>query len=89
MVISLHLSVFRINNNVLLDGGTDITIRINDQVICISKGIYGGESRSSKTQYGNLQETLSGLTDCPSLIKIKKGDRLNVAANFDLGLHPA
>jgi hypothetical protein len=57
--------------------------------MCDSKAVYGGEGRSTHDANGKVKETLSGQTDCPPLMKVKKGDKLNIEAFFDLELHPA
>ena len=64
-------------------------VKINGQVVCDSKAVYGGDGRSSKDENGKAKETLSGQTDCPPALKVKKGDKLSLVANYDLELHPA
>jgi hypothetical protein len=73
----------------LLDGGVNIAVKINGKEICNSRAIYGGATRSTKDATGKIQETLSGQTDCPDMLKVKKGDKFAVSANYDLELHPA
>jgi hypothetical protein len=64
-------------------------VKVNGQVVCDSKAVYGGDGRSSKDGNGKTEETLSGQTDCSPALKVKKGDKLAVLANYDLELHPA
>lgn len=71
------------------DGGVNVLIYLNGKEACNSKAIYGGETRSSKDATGHAQETLAGQADCPNMIKVVKGDKLNISAFYDLELHPA
>ncbi|KAF2664332.1 hypothetical protein BT63DRAFT_465202 [Microthyrium microscopicum] len=61
----------------LSPGGVDIVMKINDKLICRSNAIYGGPTNSSVT----------GMSACPEELAVKKGDKLSVAATFDLEKH--
>jgi hypothetical protein len=65
-----------------------VLVHINGKEVCNSKAIYGGEARSSIDDKGHAKETLAGQVDCPHLIKVIKGDKLDISASYDLELHP-
>jgi hypothetical protein len=65
-----------------------MALKLNGKEVCVSKAVYGGEARSTKDASGKMLETLSGQTECPDMIKVKKGDKFAVTADYDLELHP-
>jgi hypothetical protein len=74
----------------VLDGGVNVAVKINGQQFCNSEAVYGGDkTRQSKDENGKSMATLSGQTDCPDMVPVKKGDKLSISAYFDLGIHPA
>jgi hypothetical protein len=66
-----------------------MTVKINGKEVCDSKAVYGGEGRTSKDEHGKIVESLATQTLCPTNIRVSKGDKLNIAAYYDLELHPA
>jgi len=72
------------------DGGTGITLSVNGKEVCDSKAIYGGETGTWKGgEGGKGWATMSGISDCSGPIKIAKGDKLYLQADYDLVKHPA
>jgi len=71
------------------DGGVNIVLKINDQEVCNSKAVYGGEGHTSKTPDGKVWETIRETSSCYTPIKVKKGDKFYMQANYDTELHPS
>jgi hypothetical protein len=70
------------------DGGDGVVLKINNNTICNSKAIYGGDTQSTTSASGKKWETISHMAECHDVVKVKKGDELTVQANFDLEKHP-
>jgi hypothetical protein len=70
------------------DGGEDVVLKVNNNTICDSKAIYGGDTQSVTSASGKKWETISKMTECHDVVKVKKGDELTVQANFNLEKHP-
>jgi hypothetical protein len=70
------------------DGGVNMILKVNDKLVCESKALYGGEGFVSQTPDGQIWETLRESTKCEDPIRVNKGDRIYMEANFDLDLHP-
>lgn len=68
------------------DGGTGMTIKINDKLICDSKAIY---NKVRSMEDGTESDALSGMVECNEPFQVKRGDTLSVEAFFDLNKHPA
>jgi hypothetical protein len=64
-------------------------IKINGKTICDSKVLYGGEGHITKGSDGKERGTINTTTECEKPIKVSKGDRLSMVANYDLEKHPA
>jgi hypothetical protein len=64
-------------------------IKINGKTICDSEVLYGGEGHITKGSDGKEHGTIKATTECEQPIKVSKGDRLSVVANYDLEQHPA
>jgi hypothetical protein len=73
----------------LHDGGINIMLKINDKEVCNSKASYGGEGHVTKTPDGRTWETIRETSTCYDPIKVKKGDKIYMQANYDLDLHPS
>ncbi|KAF2435989.1 hypothetical protein EJ08DRAFT_645019 [Tothia fuscella] len=73
----------------LHDGGINIQVKINDKEVCNSKAAYGGEGHVTKTPEGRVWETIRETSTCYDPIKVKKGDKIYMQANYDLDLHPS
>jgi hypothetical protein len=63
-------------------------VMINGKEVCNSKAIYGGPGHESKTPAGAVWKTLASTTACEQPIKVRKGDKLKIKANYDLEAHP-
>jgi len=61
------------------DGGTAVSMFVNDKLICKSNAIYKGE----KTK------TIAEMSYCDTTTAVKKGDQITVTADYDLKEHPA
>jgi hypothetical protein len=66
-----------------------MVVTINGKEVCNSKVVYGGEGHITKGSDGKERGTINTTTECQKAIKVSKGDRLNVVANYDLDQHPA
>jgi hypothetical protein len=64
-------------------------VKINGKEICTSTAEYGGPGASRKSSDGTIWNTIREMTYCPSPLKVKKGDKLELEARYDLELHPA
>jgi len=73
----------------LHDGGVNLFLKVNDKVICDSKAEYGGEGHTTKTADGKVWDTIRATSMCEDPIKVKKGDKMYMQANYDVGLHPS
>lgn len=71
------------------DGGINIVLKVNDEVVCDSRASYGGEGHTATMADGKVWETLRESTKCTKSIPVKKGDKIYMQANYDLELHPS
>jgi hypothetical protein len=71
------------------DGGLNIEFKVNDKVACNSKARYGGKGHEARTPDGKIWETIAESTYCPDTVRVKKGDRIYMQANYDLEQHPS
>jgi hypothetical protein len=69
------------------DGGTSVTLWVNDKLYCSSKAIYGGEGGEINID-GKKWATISKMTECNEPIPVKKGDKLKVQATYNTIAHP-
>lgn len=70
------------------DGGINIILKINGEIVCDSKASYGGEGHTAKTADGKVWETIATTSTCLEPIKVTKGDKMYMEAHYDLELHP-
>jgi hypothetical protein len=70
------------------DGGVNIVLKINDKVMCDSRALYGGDGFVTTTSDGKVWETIRETTKCVDPIPVRKGDRMDMQANYDTDLHP-
>jgi hypothetical protein len=61
-------------------------VYVNDNVICDSLAIYGGANGKMVID-GQSWETITGYQPCKMPVKLSCGDKLRVAANYDLTQH--
>jgi len=73
----------------LHDGGVNLILKINDKIVCNSQTTYGGPGHVGKTSDGKVWETIQKTSSCDDPVKIKKGDKVYMEANYDLDLHPS
>jgi hypothetical protein len=85
----MHLLTKSETGGHLHDGGINIQIKINDKEVCDSKAAYGGEGHVTKQADGRIWETIRETSTCEGPIKVKKGDKIYMQANYDLDLHPS
>src|ERR1700759_5476586 len=83
----------------LVDGGVQMDLFINDKFICSSKATYGSRSESGgdmgmgghphgvEDKDGSIK-TISGMSTCWGPWPVKKGDYLTGTAEYDLKKHP-
>jgi hypothetical protein len=69
------------------DGAIDIKFFRNGQLVCTSEAVYGGDHGTDKSNTGEKWETISSYTNCHDPVKIKKGDKLTMTADYDLTKH--
>ena len=72
----------------LHDGGSAMELFLNNKMICHSDAIYGGKGGTLRLDNGKNWETISEMTDCNDVIKVKKGDLLKLKSIYDLKKHP-
>ena len=71
------------------DGGYGLKLMVNDKVVCYSKASYGGSESTFKGADGKNWETISSMSECSEPVRVKKGDKLRIEADFDTEAHPA
>ncbi|KAF1991969.1 hypothetical protein K402DRAFT_459181 [Aulographum hederae CBS 113979] len=69
------------------DGGTSMTVYLNDKIVCVSNATYGSgyQGSSSAAKWA----TIAKMSDCSDSIPVKKGDKIKVEAAYDEVAHPA
>jgi hypothetical protein len=70
------------------DGGVNIVLKVNDVEKCDSRALYGGEGHTT-TVDGKIWETIRETTPCTGTVRVQKGDRIYMQANYDVVLHPS
>ncbi|KAF2429085.1 hypothetical protein EJ08DRAFT_680230 [Tothia fuscella] len=71
----------------LHDGGTSVSLYVNNQLKCTSTAVYGGEG-GKLTIEGKSWETISKMTECSEPIEVKAGDTIKVEGTYDTKAHP-
>lgn len=69
----------------LHNGGSKMYMLINDEFVCASEAVYGGQDPASVSEKG---ASITSMTPCNVPIPVKKGDWLSMAAEYDLKSHP-
>jgi hypothetical protein len=72
----------------LHDGGESMVLYINDKRVCESKAVYGGPGAVRTGKDGRIWETISDMSECLKPVSVKRGDKLEIEANYDLDRHP-
>jgi hypothetical protein len=71
------------------DGGENVKINLNNQTICDSHAIYNAKSvTTGSSRHGAMGDSMSGMTTCEDVVKLKKDDELSVSAYFNATAHP-
>jgi hypothetical protein len=71
------------------DGGKNVLISLNSDVICDSQALYEAKSVTTGSSHdGHMGESMSGMTQCEKVLPLKKGDRIAVKATFNSTAHP-
>jgi hypothetical protein len=71
------------------DGGSNVEVKVNEKTVCDSRALYGGPGHVGKTSDGKDWETIRDMVTCPEGVVVKKGDKISLAANYDVIAHPA
>jgi hypothetical protein len=81
-----------------VDGSVNMVFSLNGKQICDSRTEYNaaavGENGQASAQpdghsHGGINEgMMGGITICMDGTDYKNGDKLSIAANYDLDLHP-
>jgi hypothetical protein len=69
------------------DGGTSVTMFLNNKPVCVSKATYGGAGSALQVN-GKEWQTITTMSECSNPVDIKKGDILTVSATYDTKNHP-
>jgi hypothetical protein len=70
------------------DGGVAMSAMVNGKVACHSKALYGGPGHEGTSEKGEKWTTINSMEFCEEPIKVSKGDKLTITADFDLIAHP-
>lgn len=60
---------------------------INEKLYCASNALYGGPG-GTLTVDGQTWATIATMEECNNPIPVKKGDKVNIEATYDLKKHP-
>jgi hypothetical protein len=71
-----------------IDGSVNMVFSLNGKQICDSRSKYKAAAVRENGQTGTGEGMMSGTTICMDGTDYKKGDKLSIAANYDLNLHP-
>jgi hypothetical protein len=61
---------------------------LNGKQICDSRTEYNAVAVGEHSHAGTGERMMSGISICMNDTYYKKGDKLSIAANYDLNLHP-
>jgi len=70
------------------DGGVNVILKINDELKCNSKALYGGDQHTTIVD-GKKWETIRETTPCTGAIRVEKGSKIYMQADYDVELHPS
>jgi hypothetical protein len=65
------------------DGGMNVRAMLNGKEVCLSEVLYREQSAAA-----DGAAMLGGTSDCPDGFSVKKGDKLELSAYYDLEAHP-
>jgi hypothetical protein len=86
-VTTLHHKYLLTQPSLSLDGGTYVSMRINDKLVCQSNATYGGGGAQTIVD-GKEWQTITKMSTCEEPITVKKGDNVVIAAGYDTEKHP-
>ena len=64
-----------------------MVVTLNGKTICESQAQYGGLGHEQIQGNGEVWKTIASMSSCGESIRVRKGDKLNFVANFDLAKH--
>jgi hypothetical protein len=70
------------------DGGTNIEVKVNGRTVCDSRALYGGPGHVGRNSDGTAWETIRDMVTCPEGVVVRKGDKIDLDANYDIVAHP-
>jgi hypothetical protein len=70
------------------DGGDSVNLYVNGKQACESAAQYGGPGSVRTTKDGRKWETISSVASCFEPIQVKKGDKVEIEAVYDIEKHP-
>ena len=70
------------------DGGDSVALYVNGKKACESTAKYGGPGSVRTTKDGRKWETISSMDSCYEPISVRKGDKIEIEASYDLEKHP-
>jgi hypothetical protein len=72
------------------DGGENMVLRLNGEIICDSRAEYRAESVAGHGgSDGGMEGMISNMRECLIPVDVKKGDKLSMEAHYDMNKHPA
>jgi hypothetical protein len=72
----------------LTDGGVNFVFKLNGKEVCNSQAFYSAEGVSYGADSKTGWRTIERMEECPMAMKVVKGDKISLEANYDLDLHP-
>ena len=72
----------------LHDGGDSVALYVNGKKACESMAEYGGPGSVRTTKDGRKWKTISAMGSCYEPVPVKKGDKVEIEASYDLEKHP-
>jgi hypothetical protein len=64
-------------------------MKLNGKEVCNSHAIYTTEDTAFSADSSTKWRTIEKMEECPMAIKVTKGDKISLEANYDLDAHPA
>jgi hypothetical protein len=98
VVLISSINAYKSIGGHLHDGGVNVDVFLNDKPICDSRASYskdGGHGGKSPARVGILKRDgphnddglahITSMTTCAMMGRIKKGDEVQIKANYDFG----
>ncbi len=77
------------------DGGVNMVFKLNGETVCDSKAEYNAQAVGAHSEGGGHAAAegmaggmLSNMSGCLKSIAVKKGDKVEMEANYDAEKHP-